>query len=382
MGSSQVNIYLWRSLMKETSIRRNSVIELLRLIAMFAIVLHHYSIHGGMALAHGISCSTLTIAAGQSLGEWGVDVFVLITGYYLSNNLSVSKLIKRTVKFYVQVWTTSILCLLAVVVLFRSAVGIKDVITGCLPIGYHIWWFASTYFVLLLMSPFINVLVWNISKKRHAEMIVLMVIFWSILCTIFPKIRYEHSDLLDLVMLYVIASYIRRYMAVGCTVKWIRAACVCLLFIMMGCSMLTQMLSSKFPLFLGRQMYFVDKNSPLTIAAAIATLLVALSMSPRHSAVINRISSASFGIYLFTDHPLISPILWINIVHTQIQFYSKALPALMIGSVLSVFFAALAVEMLRQVVIQKPVMLLIESTIYKAQFINCIRLSLDRYLTD
>jgi peptidoglycan/LPS O-acetylase OafA/YrhL len=91
MGSSQVNIYLWRSLMKETSIRRNSVIELLRLIAMFAIVLHHYSIHGGMALAHGISCSTLTIAAGQSLGEWGVDVFVLITGYYLSNNLSVSK---------------------------------------------------------------------------------------------------------------------------------------------------------------------------------------------------------------------------------------------------------------------------------------------------
>jgi hypothetical protein len=54
----------------------------------------------------------------------------------------------------------------------------------------------------------------------------------------------------------------------------------------------------------------------------------------------------------------------------------------MIGSVLSVFFAALAVEMLRQVVIQKPVMLLIESTIYKAQFINSIRLSLDRYLAD
>jgi hypothetical protein len=112
------------------------------------------------------------------------------------------------------------------------------------------------------------------------------------------------------------------------------------------------------------------ENSPLTIAAAIAALMAALSMPPRYSTIINRMASGAFGIYLFTDNPFIRPILWANIVHTQIQFDSKALPALMIGSVLCVFFAALAVEMLRQVAIQKPVMLLIESTIYKAKFVN------------
>ncbi len=360
--------------MNDILTRRNSTIELLRLIAMFTIVLHHYSIHGGMTLVQGVSRSTLTIAAGESLGKWGVDVFVLVTGYFLSSNLSISKTVKHAVRFYVQVWTTSILCLLIAVAFFRSTVGIKDIIKGCLPIGYNIWWFATAYFILLLMSPFINVLIQNLSKQRHAEMIVLMLLFWSVLSFIFPKSRYGYSDLAFFIMLYIIASFIRRYVVVECVGKWIKG-CGCLLFTMMVCSILTQALSVRFPILLGKQMHLVTQNSPLTIVAAITALMSALSMSPRHSAVINRIASGSFGIYLFTDNPLIWPILWTNIVHTQTQFYSKALPALMIGSVLSVFFAALAIEMLRQEIIQKPVMLLVESTICRKEFVNYAKIT-------
>jgi len=321
-----------------------------------------------MRFVPGTSRSTLSIAVGGSYGLLGVDIFVLITGYFLSSNVSVSKTIKHAVNFYVQIWTTSILCLLAAAVYSRSTVGIKDIIYGCLPLGSNRWWFATTYFILLLMSPFINILIQNLSKKQHAEVIVLMLLFWSIL-SLNPYIHYSDSPLSLFVMLYVIASYIRRYMVAGSVRKWI-TCCVCLLFIMICCSMLTQVLSARFTILLGRNWRLIEKSSPLTIAAAITALMAARSMHPRHSAVINRIASGSFGIYLFTDHPLIRPILWTNIVHTQTQFYSKALPALMIGSALCVFFAALAVELLRQVIIQKPIMLLLETTIYKAKFVN------------
>jgi surface polysaccharide O-acyltransferase-like enzyme len=362
--------------MSGASAGRNSVIEVLRLIAMFAIVLSHYSVHGGMSLVPGISRSTLTIAVGESFGLFGVDIFVLITGYFLSSNVSASKTIKHAVSFYAQVWTTSILCLLVAAAYSSSTVGTKDIINECLPLGRNVWWFATTYFLLLMASPFINVLIQNLSKRKHAEMIVLMLLFWSILGVI-PHISYGGSDLSLFVMIYVIGSYMRRYVAAGSAGKWI-TGCVCLLFIMMCCTILAQVLSVRFAILLGEKLRFVEKSSPLTIAAAITALMAALSMRPRHSAVINRLASGAFGIYLFTDCPLIRPILWTNIVHTQTQFYSKALPVLMIGSVFCVFFAALAVEMLRQVIIQKPVMLLIESTIYKAEFVSYVKRHLSR----
>jgi surface polysaccharide O-acyltransferase-like enzyme len=324
-----------------------------------------------MTLVPGASLSTLTVSAGESIGKWGVDVFVLISGYFLSSNKSVLTTIRHATAIYVQLWTTSVLCLVAAVSLSWYQVGIKDIVKATLPFTYGEYWFATAYLILLLLSPFINFLLVDLSKRRHAELIALMLFLWSVLPTVFPHSSLKGNELPNFVTLYIIASYIRKYVAIGNAGRW-AASCMGLLAVMAVSSVSIQALTARTPHLIGRQMYFVGSYSPLTIAAAVAALMTALSMRPRHSAFINEIASGTFGVYLLTEHPLVRHTLWDNIVHTQIQFYSNILPALMVGSALCVFLAALTIELLRKRIIQRPVMQLIGLCARKANLQNML----------
>lgn len=73
---------------------RNSNIELLRIIAMLLIVMHHFSVHGlGKELPY---CLNRYIAGTTILGgKFGVAIFVLISGYYMCRSrFTVKKLLK------------------------------------------------------------------------------------------------------------------------------------------------------------------------------------------------------------------------------------------------------------------------------------------------
>ena len=60
---------------------RNSNIELLRIVAMLFIISHHFLVHG-MNIWQDSSWDNLTLLSLDSLFFIGVNVFVLISGYY------------------------------------------------------------------------------------------------------------------------------------------------------------------------------------------------------------------------------------------------------------------------------------------------------------
>ena len=64
--------------------QRNSSIELLRIISMVMIMFYHFSIHGHFDFATAsVSVSRLWLNFISMGGKIGVDLFVLISGYYL-----------------------------------------------------------------------------------------------------------------------------------------------------------------------------------------------------------------------------------------------------------------------------------------------------------
>ena len=66
---------------------RNSNFELLRIIAMLMIVFHHFSVHGGFNYElTDISFNRLWLYFISMGGKIGVDIFVLISGYFLITN--------------------------------------------------------------------------------------------------------------------------------------------------------------------------------------------------------------------------------------------------------------------------------------------------------
>jgi surface polysaccharide O-acyltransferase-like enzyme len=338
---------------------RNSAIELLRIVAMFAIVLHHYCVHGGLWSIPGYSPQSLAITAGGSWGKWGVDVFILITGYFLSADNDLHKSLKRIVRFYAQVWTTSIICMVSVILYPGRTISFEDAVEGFLPIGHNVWWFATGYFVLLLLSPFINIMISNMSRKQHASMMLVMLAIWSFSIVI-PTANYAFSlDLSLFLMLYIVGAYIRRhYVATQFRVSLIISILLLSLMPLLTISM--QILSAYAPSLIDEKMYLVSDRSPLTIAAAVTSLFAALSIKKFNSSTINTISGTMFGVYLLTDNYLTRKIIWLECVQTKVQFESGTIVYSMLASVLSVFIIFSIVEMARQKLIQKRIEILID----------------------
>ncbi len=84
---------------------RQSNIELLRIIAMFLIIAHHYAIHSGFNFSTtAITINRLWVQFLQIGGKIGVNVFILIFGYFLiySKTIKTTKILKLwgTVLFY------------------------------------------------------------------------------------------------------------------------------------------------------------------------------------------------------------------------------------------------------------------------------------------
>ena len=126
---------------------RKSNIELLRIIAMIMIVAHHIAMHSGFSFASdSISFNRLWIQFIQMGGKIGVNIFVLISGYFLitANTVKTNKVIN----LWLQIFTYSAGVFLAVVLVSPQTFGIKEFIKTVLPITYSKWWFASAYFVL------------------------------------------------------------------------------------------------------------------------------------------------------------------------------------------------------------------------------------------
>lgn len=105
--------------------QRNSNFELLRIIAMYMIVLHHCTAHGVFSYWHNnitflqnvnnFLCTFLS-----SGGKIGVTLFVLISGYFLSVK---EFKIERLLKIYLKMFAYSVLFLLIALVVGNHYVG-------------------------------------------------------------------------------------------------------------------------------------------------------------------------------------------------------------------------------------------------------------------
>ena len=151
--------------------KRNSNIELLRIIAMFMIVISHYTVHSG------IQYSTLPLGFNRffmelsTLGNIGVVIFILITGYYSFNKTN-SLNIKKIVLLILQTLFYSISIFLIFLLTTDRSIGIKDLIYSFLPITSKAYWFMTAYIVLYLFIPFINVVINNTTQKQLKTMII------------------------------------------------------------------------------------------------------------------------------------------------------------------------------------------------------------------
>ena len=333
--------------------QRNSSIELLRIIAMLFIVLSHLCVHNGIAMSEmPISVNKIFVQWG-TLGNLGVDIFVIISGYFISTK-DFSR--KRLIDLLTQVWFYSILLAVVCIFAFHVTVGTKDIIKVVLPTIFAEYWFFTAYIVLLLISPFINILIKNLERASFAKLLFILVGLWVVIPT-FTKQSMYGGELAQFVLLYLIGAYFRKYPD-NCFSKrkvrsWCTALCWALLLLSVICvDLLSSKLGGALNAYRG---YFFSRHSLLIVGIAVGMFAIAVYRKPFTSKLINTVSSCVFGVYLIHDNPLVRKIIWTRIFPIS-QIYDSSLFILYAaGIVITVFLVCAAVEFVRSKTVAMPI---------------------------
>lgn len=329
------------------TIQRNSRLELLRILCMLMIVTYHYSIYGFYSDDVLFSSNKTLIELLSLGGETGVSVFVLISGYYM---VSSRYSFRKFMLYLGQIWFYTIGALLLFLLVFpRSGLVDRSMISmSLLPLSKGHYWFATSYFVLMLLSPFLNVFISKASRSQLLAAIWTLLGVYLLLPTFFD-IYLTHSTIARFLTLYLTAGYIRLYSAgrpgrfrrhlavtlalAAFAVLWITAA-----------NLLGRRLNTAFLL---NHANVFSHSMLFAYAMALALFLVFVSASPCCSKSINRLAALTFGVYLFHENQLLRS-MWQSIFKTAQFVNSPWLPLHALCAIVSVYVAGSLLEFLRQ----------------------------------
>ena len=280
---------------------RQSNIELLRLLAMFFVLV----IHADFWALDVPTYSDLETDATSTIGRLlfaafsvvGVDTFVLISGWF-----GIRPSMKSTCKFIFQVYFFLIIFLL--VSFFFVDITLREAVSYLLL--NNDYWFAKSYIGLLLVAPLLNAFVEKASKKQLETFLICFYAFQTILGWFSygaVYIVYNGFSVFSFMGLYILARYVRLYPSVYTSIS--RNKCLAV-YVFINIFLTT--VSTLFLLF-DLPDYWVAKIAsshvnPFTILASLY-LLLCFSKLRIQSKIINRIAVSVFAVYLLHQNSFI-----------------------------------------------------------------------------
>ena len=190
--------------------RRNSNLELLRIIAMYMIVF----IHANLNLSTFCGGKSMIFFNGLVNGicNIGVTCFILISGYY-----GVQFKLKKLVKMECMMISYSLLEILLMYLVMpeqlQGAALQEQLVKSLLPFISRKYWFYSCYVCLMLLSGYIQKLIEVLKTEEMKKLLVLLIILFSVLPTIFyfELVPDNGKGLVQMIMVYMVGRYIRFY---------------------------------------------------------------------------------------------------------------------------------------------------------------------------
>lgn len=264
--------------------------------------------------------------------------------------------IRKVVKFWLQV---TFYGFLTFVILYITGydLGMRILIGAVLPIPYNTWWFATSYFCLLILSKFVNLFINNVSRKQHIEVIIILASVYTIL-PMFMMAYMDSSNLLLFIMLYLTGAYIRIYDPVVLRKKCVGLAAVILCVFVCFSLVIFDLLGQWMLVFSNHARHFMNLDSCLIFAASVCIFSTFRNMSIKNSKAINTVAAGTFGIYLLHEHELMRDLIWIQIFKTNTYYDAPTMTLIlhMIACCAIVFVVGSAVDCLYRLTLEKMAM--------------------------
>ena len=305
-----------------SSHKRQSNIELLRIIAILMVIVLHY-LNGNMGgeLQHVAPGSINYYLSHfiESLCIIAVNVFVLITGYfsYKKEQIKVSKVVNL---FLVMMFWGLLLSLITV--LWLSPQRITFSIIEGIVVASLSSWFVIIYCILYLLIPFINKMFNALDKKSIKVILIINFIFFYMWPTFFTNVT-DKSDgygIVNFINLYLIGAYIHKYHD-----KKIKLSKLVTLYLVL--TIITTVFSFASGVYTGKAYAY---NSIFNLFSSIAFFEIFKSLNIGYSKIINRLAVYTFSVYLIDSSWYFNKVLYHDLFHSNEYWNAK----LMIGNLL------------------------------------------------
>lgn len=338
---------------------RDSRFEVLRIVAIFFILLSHFSMFSPWDKDNLTSVNAvISVTIFTVLGKVGAYLFAMITGYFMSTREISTDISHKQVK---NIWMQTFFysATIAIVISIVNGVNLSSLIKSIFPIVFGTYWFVTAYVFLILLVPFINNAINNKSKKNIIELIVLCTIMSDVLPFLGNEIGGTPASLMSLIAAYLIGSFIKVY---GINLTKIRSIYGIIIgFLMMYLSIIVfylmtvnayteKYVSGFFDIHThGAVRLTYLSTGLLPVATATFIFILVDNIQPFHNNYINKIAKTVFATYLITEQPMFRSILWNNLFNVS-RYQNNILITFLLGlvSVICIMIVTCCIELIRQ----------------------------------
>lgn len=330
---------------------RNAGIELLRIVSMISVMVLHVLGQGGVLSAvtrRGAGYYLLWLL--EIMCFFGVTCYGLISGYVgIDGNYRLTNI--------VYVWLQVVFYTVIITVIFAFAVpesvGTYDLVSMFFPAITGKYWYFSAYMGMFFLIPLVNLGINALKKKYLNAILVTMVLFFSVLSTIFYtdafNVRYGYS-IIWLLTCYFIGAYMKRFGLFEKIKTWklwgIFFLCVLATW---GFKMIVSGLLSK-----EREDMLMAYNSPtvLLMAMVLVVIFARIKMSDTGfiRKVVLRVAPLTFGVYLINTNPYIFAFLMRDRFAKIAQYPSILAVISVILNALVIFLICVAIDAVRKLI--------------------------------
>jgi len=331
--------------------KRQSNIELLRIILMLMIISHHILVHGfGLehltAQEYKIDSNTYVELVFNSFLVIGVNCFVFISGFFgIKFNL------KKVISIVVKAVTYSVSLYLVFCMLSKVEFSIGAFIKSFFPISTNLWWFVTTYVGLYFLSPFLNA---GVEKLDYRGLWIVLVGYFVLNCMssfMFGGISKDGYHIFHFIFLYLLGRFMRVNKITVKNPLLVVLFCTFIIGLLVSVSMFLHRTSLAWHLF-----YY---NNPLIVLSAIALFFLFIDLKINNNGFVNGLAQCVFGVYMIHDYPLVRVFLTNLVDSLQQEFmgHETVLLLIFIVLVLSVFLTSSLIEYIRAITSKNIVLL-------------------------
>ena len=298
---------------------RQTNIEVLRVLAMLLIIIDHYIVFGlnGCLSQEGNDVSIMlkwvnyfTLEPLFILSCVGTNVFVMISGYFLSLNESIRW--RGILKTWIQ--TLFYIIVLWSIMPFILNVSFQENIKNItiLPVYSSAYWFVTSYIGLLFVAPFLAM----ISNKLNKRQYLLLLSVGFIMCSqfLYGDIYAGGHHIGWFIYLFFVAGYIRKFSIPQYLIKHRWNVFLGILFFLF---LIVTLVNAYSFYKTGHRFKLRGSNNHgmvFFLSVAIFVGFVYLKKEGRVLNIIAKISPYSFGVYLIHMNPFCYREMWSTIV--------------------------------------------------------------------